>query len=84
MNTNCGRCPQDARDEDHDCAAPDCARQTVPLAWKVETWEAINAYVRSCGGEPHRATYGNAVRQKAVAAVEAQFEKAFSAQGDSK
>ena len=21
---NCGRCPLDARDPDHDCAAPDC------------------------------------------------------------
>ena len=56
------------------------SQDSVPMAWRVATWEAINAYVRSCGGEPHRATYGNIVRQKAVAAVEKQFSSAFQQQ----
>jgi hypothetical protein len=33
-------------------------------------WEAINAYVLSCGGRPNAGVYGATTRQKSVEAVE--------------
>ena len=40
------------------------------MAERVRLWDAINAYVVSCGGDPDRHVYGNTRRQTAVAQVE--------------
>jgi hypothetical protein len=40
------------------------------MAERVRLWDAINAYVVSCGGDPDRQVYGNTRRQTAVAQVE--------------
>lgn len=45
---------------------------------RVELWNAINAYVRACGGDPAKHVYGNAARMDAVVRV----EKAVSTRGE--
>lgn len=37
---------------------------------RVRLWDAINEYVKSCGGDPSKRVYGNTTRQRAVAGVE--------------
>jgi hypothetical protein len=37
--------------------------------WQVPLWDAINAYVIACGGDPSKYVYGNTSRMKAVAVV---------------
>jgi hypothetical protein len=37
---------------------------------KATLWEAINAYVSACGGDPDKHIHGNTARQQAVVAVE--------------
>ena len=37
---------------------------------RVELWDAINDYVKACGGDPGKHVYGNLTRMDAVAAVE--------------
>ena len=39
---------------------------------KVKLWEAINAYVVACGGDPSRHVYGNTPRMDAVSEVEVE------------
>lgn len=45
---------------------------------RVEFWRAVNAYARSCGGNPTRAVYGNTERQRVVAEIEAFVAPLFS------
>lgn len=37
---------------------------------RIALWDAIDAYVRACGGDPSKHVYGNTPRQEAVARVE--------------
>lgn len=47
------------------------------LSWKVPLWDAIDDYVRACGGDPSKHVYGNTTRQRAVVAVEAVVSRAI-------
>ena len=37
---------------------------------KTALWDAVNAYVVSCGGDPAKHVYGNTLRQLSVVSVE--------------
>jgi hypothetical protein len=40
------------------------------LSWKVPLWDAINAYVATCGGDASKHVYGNTRRMRLVVAIE--------------
>lgn len=46
---------------------------------RVALWDAINAYVVSCGGDPSRHVYGNTTRMRAVSDVESAVDEEVSA-----
>jgi hypothetical protein len=40
------------------------------MSRQEQLWEAVNRYVRACGGDPGAHVYGNTSRQRAVADIE--------------
>ena len=44
--------------------------------WKVDLWNAIDAYAVSVGGDPQKHVYGNVPRMNAVVSVESAIDTA--------
>lgn len=54
----------------HVCEKRGRANCEVCIGWRVKLWDAINEYVKTCGGSPSRYVGGNTRRMNSVVEIE--------------